>query len=78
FEVIYENEITAQELIYKGVVNLLSFGPSLVENGEIVVDKSTEVGRAISSNPRSAIWIIDENHYIIFVEDGLTSEIQGL
>ncbi|HEL2377748.1 TPA: phosphodiester glycosidase family protein [Streptococcus suis] len=78
FEVIYENEITAQELIDKGVVNLLAFGPSLVENGEIVVDTSTEVGRAMSSNPRSAIGIIDENHYIIVVADGRTSESQGL
>ncbi|HIH7877887.1 TPA: phosphodiester glycosidase family protein [Streptococcus suis] len=74
FEVIYENEITAQELIDKGVVNLLAFGPSLVENGEIVVDTSTEVGRAMSSNPRSA----NENHYIIVVADGRTSESQGL
>lgn len=78
FEIIYENEITAQELIDKGVVNLLAFGPSLVENGEIVVDTSTEVGRAKSSNPRSAIGIIDENHYIIVVADGRTSESQGL
>lgn len=78
FEVIYENEITAQELIDKGVINLLAFGPSLVENGEIVVDTSTEVGRAMSSNPRSAIGIIDENHYIIVVADGRTSESQGL
>lgn len=78
FEIIYENEITAQELIDKGVVNLLAFGPTLVENGEIVVDTSIEVGRAMSSNPRSAIGIIDENHYIIVVADGRTSESEGL
>ncbi|HFI0256003.1 TPA: phosphodiester glycosidase family protein [Streptococcus suis] len=78
FEIIYENEISAQELIDKGVVNLLAFGPALVENGEIVVDTSTEVGQAMSSNPRSAIGIIDENHYIIVVADGRTSESEGL
>ncbi|MGS4787824.1 phosphodiester glycosidase family protein [Streptococcus sp. P25B114] len=78
FEIIYENEITAQELIDNGVVNLLAFGPTLVENGEIVVDTSTEVGRAMFSNPRSAIGIIDENHYIIVVADGRTSESEGL
>ncbi|MGT2711985.1 phosphodiester glycosidase family protein [Streptococcus oriscaviae] len=78
FEVIYENEVTAQELIDKGVVNLLAFGPTLVENGEIVVDTSTEVGRAMSSNPRTAIGIIDENHYIIVVSDGRTDESEGL
>ena len=70
--------MTAQELIDQGVVNLLAFGPTLVENGEIVVDTSTEVGRAMSSNPRTAIGIIDENHYIIVVSDGRTNESEGL
>lgn len=78
FEIIYENEITAQELLDKGVVNLLAFGPSLVENGEITVSSSSEVGQAMSSNPRTAIGIIDENHYIIVVSDGRTSESAGL
>ena len=78
FEIVYEDEVTAQELIDKGVVNLLAFGPSLVEDGEIVVDTSTEVGRAMASNPRSAIGIIDENHYIIVVADGRTTESEGL
>ena len=78
FEIVYEDEVTAQELIDQGVVNLLAFGPSLVEDGEIVVDTSTEVGRAMASNPRSAIGIIDENHYIIVVADGRTTESEGL
>lgn len=78
FKVIYEDEVSAQELIDQGVVNLLAFGPTLVENGEIVVDANTEVGRAMSSNPRTAIGIIDENHYIIVVSDGRTSESEGL
>lgn len=78
FGIIYEDEISAQELVDQGVVNLLAFGPSLVENGEIVVDTSTEVGRAMASNPRTAIGIIDENHYIIVVADGRTSESEGL
>ncbi len=78
FEIVYEDEVTAQELIDQGVVNLLAFGPSLVEDGEIVVDTSTEVGRAMTSNPRTAIGIIDENHYIIVVADGRTTESEGL
>lgn len=78
FKIIYENEITAQELIDQGVVNLLAFGPSLIENEEIVVDSSTEVGRAMASNPRTAIGIIDEKHYIILVSDGRTQESTGL
>ena len=78
FKIIYENQISADQLVPDGVVNLLAFGPSLVENGEISVDTNTEVGQAMSSNPRTAIGIIDENHYIIVVSDGRTSESKGL
>ena len=78
FKIIYEDEISADQLVKDEVVNLLVFGPSLVENGEIVVDTNSEVGQSMASNPRTAIGIIDENHYIIVVSDGRTSESQGL
>ncbi|WP_148887272.1 phosphodiester glycosidase family protein [Streptococcus sp. Marseille-P6264] len=78
FKIIYENEISANQLVEDGVVNLLAFGPALVENSEIVVDTKSEVGQSMASNPRTAISIIDENHYIIIVSDGRTSESQGL
>ena len=78
FNVIYEDQISAEQLVNDGVVNLLAFGPSLVENGEIAVDTNTEVGQAMASNPRTAIGMIDENHYIIVVSDGRTSESEGL
>ena len=78
FKIIYENEISADQLAEDGVVNLLAFGPALVENGEIVVNTKSEVGQSMASNPRTAIGIIDENHYIIIVSDGRTSESQGL
>ena len=78
FKIIYEDQVSVDQLVQDGVVNLLAFGPSLVENGEISVDTNTEVGQAMSSNPRTAIGIIDENHYIIVVSDGRTSESKGL
>ena len=78
FKIIYEDQVSADQLVTDGVVNLLAFGPSLVENGEIVVDTNSEVGQSMSSNPRTAIGIIDENHYIIIVSDGRTSESEGL
>jgi len=78
FKIIYEDQVSADELVKDGVVNLLAFGPSLVENGEIAVDTNSEVGQSMSSNPRTAIGIIDENHYIIIVSDGRTSESEGL
>ena len=78
FKIIYEDQISAEQLVNDGVVNLLAFGPALVENGEITVGANTEVGQAMASNPRTAIGIIDENHYIIVVSDGRTSESKGL
>lgn len=78
FKIIYEDQISADQLVKDGVVNLLAFGPALVENGEIAVGTNEEVGQAMISNPRTAIGIIDENHYIIVVSDGRTSESKGL
>ena len=78
FKAIYEDEITADQLVKDGVFNLLAFGPSLVEDGVITVDTNSEVGQSMASNPRTAIGIIDENHYIIVVSDGRTSESEGL
>lgn len=78
FKIIYEDQISAEQLVNDGVVNLLAFGPALVENGEITVGANTEVGQAMASNPRTAIGIINENHYIIVVSDGRTSESKGL
>ena len=78
FKIIYEDQISADKLVKDGVVNLLAFGPALVENSEIAVETNEEVGQAMASNPRTAIGIIDENHYIIVVSDGRTSESKGL
>lgn len=78
FGIINETEISAEELVENGVTQLLAFGPTLVENGEIAVDQSTEVGKAMASNPRTAIGMIDDLHYIIVVADGRSSQSQGL
>ena len=78
FAIIDETEVTAQELLDSGVVQLLAFGPVLIENGEILVNSSDEVSRAKTNNPRTAIGIIDDLHYIIVVADGRTSDSEGL
>ena len=78
FKIIYETEVTAEELLADGVVNLFAFGPSLIENGEISVDQNTEVRQAMTKNPRTAIGIVDKNHYILVVSDGRTNESKGL
>ena len=63
---------------YYGAQQTLSFGPALVEDGDISVTEGEEVGRAKASNPRTAIGIIDENHYIFVVSDGRSDESEGL
>ncbi len=78
FGIINESEVTAQELLDNGVVNLFAFGPALIQNGHIAISQNDEVGRAMANNPRTAIGIIDELHYVFVVSDGRTNESQGL
>lgn len=77
-EIIKEGDVTAQELLDKGAVQVLSFGPALIEDGKVAVGSSDEVGKAMASNPRTAIGIIDENNYVFVVSDGRTDESEGL
>ena len=78
FEIIRESEIPAEDLAAGGARDVLSFGPALVENGEITVTPDDEVGRAKASNPRTAIAVIDDLHYLFVVSDGRTAESEGL
>ena len=78
FAIIDEDEVTAEQLLADGAVQVLSFGPALVEDGEIAVTQNEEVGKAMASNPRTAIGIVEEGHYIFVVSDGRTDESEGL
>ena len=74
--VISENEVSMDSLSSNW--QILSFGPTLVENGVITVDSSSEVGQAKESNPRTAIGQISAGHYLVIVSDGRTDESEGL
>ena len=78
FEIINESEVTADQLMAQGAVQTLSFGPALVENGAVSVDGNDEVGRAMASNPRTAIGIKADGTYLFVVSDGRTEESEGL
>lgn len=78
FGIITEGEVSAEELVAAGAVQVLSFGPALVEDGAISVTTSDEVGKAKTSNPRTAIGIVDDLHYVLVVADGRTDESAGL
>ena len=77
-KIVDPSTVTAQELADQGVWQAFSFGPGLVENGEISVSLDSEVGRAKASNPRTAIGVIDDLHYVFVVSDGRTDDSEGL
>ncbi len=78
FEIFNEDDTTAEAMLAKGAQQILSFGPALVENGSVSVTSDEEVGKAMASNPRTAIGILADGHYVFVVSDGRTSESTGL
>ena len=75
---ISESDTTTDSLLQKQAWQVLSFGPVLVENGQVAVSENDEVGMAMASNPRTAIGTVAKNHYLFVVSDGRTSESAGL
>ncbi|MBF0808201.1 phosphodiester glycosidase family protein [Rothia nasimurium] len=72
-----ETATTAQALVDKGVLNTLSFGPALVENGAILdgiedVEVDTNFGNHSiqGEQPRTAVGVIGTNHLLFMVVDG--------
>lgn len=78
FQIITEEAISADDLLAAGARQILSFGPALLMNGSIAVTEDEEVGKAKASNPRTAIAILDDLHYLFIVSDGRTNESEGL
>ena len=70
FGVFEEQSISADTLLSNGAVQILSFGPALVNNGQIAVTENDEVDKAIG--------IINALHYVFVVSDGRTGESEGL
>ncbi len=76
-EVYDETVTTAEELVASGVWNTLSFGPALLEAGEVVdgieeIEIDTNFGNHSiqGEQPRTGIGIIDEGHFVFVVVDG--------
>ena len=72
-----ETATTAEQLVADGVWNTLSFGPSLLDNGEVAsgiedVEVDTNFGNHSiqGEQPRTAVGIIDGNHLVFVVVDG--------
>ncbi len=76
-EVYDETATTAEELVAAGVWNTISFGPAIVEDGAVVdgiedVEVDTNVGNHSiqGEQPRTAVGVIDADHYVFVVVDG--------
>lgn len=76
-EVYDETQTTADELVASGVWNTLSFGPAIVEGGQVVdgidsVEVDTNVGNHSiqGDQPRTAVGVIADNHLVFVVVDG--------
>jgi len=75
---VVESESNLESLLSNGATQVLSFGPTLIQDSVYTVDSTSEVGQAMTSNPRTAIGMISPLHYVIIVSDGRTSESAGL
>lgn len=78
FSVINERDITAQELLEGGAAQVLSFGPGLIEEGEITFDPAKGEGKELTRNPRTAMGHYGGYHYVMLVADGRTESSEGL
>lgn len=78
FRIVQEGDVSAEQLVDDGAMHVFSFGPALVENGEISVTTADEVGKAMADNPRTAIGVFQPGHYVLLVSDGRTRESEGL
>lgn len=78
-ETFLSKDISAQQLMDNGVIQMLSFGPALVENGVVTVQESDpdDLETIAGRNPRTAIGMIEPLHYVFVVVDGRTRESTG-
>ena len=79
FCIVNEKDASTDLLSQMSAQQALSFGPTLIENGKISVDETTEIsGKSMVSNPRTALAQLGSCHYLFVVSDGRTGESAGL
>lgn len=78
FSIINEQDISLESLLNAGAVQVLSFGPALVEDGIVSVQQNELRGKDKTRNPRTAIGNIGELRYLFVVADGRTDSSDGL
>ncbi|MBR0082386.1 MAG: phosphodiester glycosidase family protein [Clostridia bacterium] len=70
-EILHPGTFTARQLLDRGVRNTFSFGPVLLENGEVSPEVYTH--RVTHPNPRCGVGMIEAGHWIAIATDGRSS-----
>lgn len=78
FRIVREGDTTAEALLAEGAAQVLSFGPGLIEDGEIRYDPARGDGKELTRNPRTAMGHYGGGHYVMLVADGRTESSEGL
>lgn len=79
FEIFEEGSETGKALIDRGILQAWSFGPVLVENGEIATtDINSQNWVSSSKNPRVGIAQLGPLHYMFIVADGRSTLSTGV
>ena len=78
FSIVQEGAVTVKAMQSAGARQVLSFGPVLVAEGKAAVPSKGLSGHANKRNPRTAIGMVEELHYVFVVVDGRTSKSAGV
>lgn len=75
FEMHYPNELTAEDYIKKGAIDVFAFGPILIKDG--VMDERLKGRYFNDAEPRSAIGVVGKGHYKGILVEGRNKRSAG-
>lgn len=77
FQIVPESETSGEELLAQGIWQSFSFGPGLVENGQILEMPDKYMVSTRAREPRAAIGQMGPLHYLLVTVDGRRKDSTG-
>ena len=78
-KIVKEGDVSAEELLKEGAWQLFNFGPTLIDDHrDVSANSVTTTDVAGSRNPRTAVGLFEDLHYLFVVVDGRSSENKGV
>ena len=74
-KVYYSDEMTAEEYLEAGAIDVLSFGPILIRDGELNEKGLSKYGT--SHAPRTAVGMVEKGHYWFMMLEGRIKRSKG-